>query len=109
MDKKLIAAGTLASLIAATSIVGFASAQSTAVVNLTEEQAIALALAEVPGEVQETELESEDGMDVYEIEILTAEGVEMEVEIDANSGEILEVEAEDDHDCDDDDDDGEDA
>jgi uncharacterized membrane protein YkoI len=69
--------------------------------NLTEMQAVEIALAEVPGEVQETELEREDGVLVYEIEILTADGVEMEVEINADSGEILEIEAEDDDDDDD--------
>jgi uncharacterized membrane protein YkoI len=68
--------------------------------NLTEMQAVEIALAEVPGEVQETELEREDGVLVYEIEILTADGVEMEVEINADSGEILEIEAEDDDDDD---------
>jgi hypothetical protein len=35
------------------------------------------------------ELEREDGCPVYEIEILTADGVEMDVEIDANTGAVL--------------------
>ena len=63
---------------------------------LSEEQVIAIALAEVPGEVLEIELEREDGMAVYEVEILSADGAEMEVEIAADTGEVLEVEAEED-------------
>ena len=42
---------------------------------------------------------------IWEVEILTADGQEMEVEIDAQTGNILEIEAEDDDDDDDSDDD----
>lgn len=103
MSKKLIAGGVLAGLLASTGAAGvvYAQAPSADMANLTEMQAVEIALAEVPGEVQETELEREDGVLVYEIEILTADGVEMEVEINADSGEILEIEAEDDDDDDD--------
>lgn len=105
MNTKLIASGAVAGLIMAGGVGGMLSAQSAAgATGLTEEQVIAIALAEVPGEVQEIELEREDGMQVYEIEILTAEGVEMEVEIAAATGDVLEIEAEDDDDDDDDDD-----
>ena len=65
---------------------------------MTEEQAIEIALLEVPGEVQEIELETEDGATVYEIEIIKADGKEYEVEIAADTGAVLEVEAEDDDD-----------
>ena len=60
---------------------------------LTEEQIIEIALSEVPGEVQEVELEREDGMRVYEVEILAADGVEMELEIAADTGDVLKIKA----------------
>ena len=98
MTKKLITGGILASLLAAAGTAGFVATQANAgAPGLTEAQAVEIALAEVPGEVQETELEREDGMKVYEIEILTADGVEMEVEINADTGEILEIEADEDY------------
>lgn len=104
MTKKLITGGLLAGLLATAGTAGVVAAQSaTEAPGLTEAQAIEIALAEVPGEVQEAELEREDGGQVYEIEILMADGMEMEVEIDANTGDVLEVEAEDDDDDDDDD------
>lgn len=94
MDKKTIAAGALAGLIFAGGVVGSVSAQSAAdATGLSEAQIIEIALAEVPGEVQETELEREDGVQVYEVEIMSAEGQEMEVKINANSGEVLDVAA----------------
>lgn len=103
MNKKLITGGIVAGLLASVGAAGVVAAQATGEApGLTEAQAVEIALAEVPGDVQETELEREDGMQVYEVEILTADGVEMEIEIDANTGEILEVEAEDDDDDDDD-------
>lgn len=109
MTKKMIAGGFTAAFLATLGGAGIALAQSdtTAAPALNEAQAIEIALAEVPGEVVETELENEDGIQVYEIEILTAEGKEMEVEVHAGTGEVLEVEAEDDDD-DDKEDDGDD-
>lgn len=43
----------------------------------------------------EVELDEEDGKLIYEIEILTGEGVVRELEVDAASGEVLEDELED--------------
>lgn len=105
MDKKRITGGVLAGLIVSTAAMGTVSAQSFAeATGLTEAQAIEIALAEVPGAVQELELEREDSVRVYEIEILAAADQAMSVEIDAETGEILEIEADDDdHDCDDED------
>jgi uncharacterized protein (AIM24 family) len=103
MNKKLIASGIFASLLATAGLASVAVAQANAPVpTFAVEQAVEIALAQVPGEVQETDLEREDGMLVYEIDILTADGVEMEVEINADTGEILDIEAEDDSDDDDD-------
>ena len=114
MNTKLIAAGALSGLVIAAGTAGMVSAQSAAsATTLPEEQIIAIALAEVPGEVTEVELERDDGVLAYEVELIAADGTEMEVMINAETGEIIEVEAEDDRDgCDkddEDDDDGEDA
>ena len=65
---------------------------------ITEEQAIQIALAEVPGKVVETEREKEDGVDMYGVEIKTDSGAVKEVEIDANTGEVLNIEDDDDDD-----------
>ena len=106
MNKKLIATGLVASALTAGGITGAAWAETIAgSPALTATQAIEIALGEVPGEVQEAELEIEDGIRVYEIEILNAEGTEVEVDIDSETGMILEIEAEDDDDDADDEDD----
>ena len=105
MDKKTTAIGALAGLALSGALVGAVSAQSAAqATGLSEEQAIEIALLEVPGDVQEVELEKEDGMMVFEIEILDADGQEFEIEIAADTGAVIEVEAEDDDDDEDDDD-----
>lgn len=61
---------------------------------------LARILAEVqrvhPGQLVETELEIEDGMHIYEIEILTPDGRLIEVEVDAATGAILAVDDEED-------------
>ena len=99
MNKKFAAGGALAGLALTGALVGSVSAQTAAdATGLSEEQAIEIALLEVPGEVQEIELEKEDGEMVYEIEILGADGQEFEIEIAAADGTIIEVEMEDDDD-----------
>lgn len=103
MNTKTFIGGAIAGLVIAGGTVGAISAQTAAVeTGLSEEQIIAIALAEVQGEVLEIELETEDGMQIYEVEILGEDGMETELEIAANTGEILDVEAEDDDDDDDD-------
>ena len=107
MKTKLTLGGGLTGLVVAGGIAGMVSAQTLAdATGLSEEQAIAIALAEIPGEMTEVELEQEDGQEVYEVEILTLDGSEMEIEVAADTGDILsvEAEAEDDHDDDHDDD-----
>jgi uncharacterized membrane protein YkoI len=109
MNTKLIAGGALTGLVLAGSLAGMVSAQSVAdATGLTEEQVIEIALMEVPGEVQEVELDSHRGTQIYEIEIISAAGEEMEVEIDAQTGDVLEVKA-DRESCDKDDDDTDEA
>ena len=61
-------------------------------VSLSAEQAMAIALADVPGKVIEAELEHEDGKMIWEIELLNNENQFYEFEIDANDGRILEKE-----------------
>ncbi|MCY4334915.1 MAG: PepSY domain-containing protein [Litoreibacter sp.] len=100
MTKTKIATGALAGLALTGAVAGSVSAQSAAeATGLTMAQAIEIALLEVSGEVQEAELEKDDGVMIYEIEILDANGQEYEVEIAADTGTVIEVEAEDeDHD-----------
>lgn len=72
---------------------------STTLVNeasIDVEQAISIALADVPGKVLEAEFEHENGTAVWEIEVLDELNQVFELEIDANSGEILENEQDDD-------------
>jgi len=58
---------------------------------LLMEEAIQIARQHVPGLVVEAELEHKHGRQIFEIDIITAEGVKYEVEIDANSGEVIEI------------------
>lgn len=100
MNKKLITGGALAGLILAGGIGGTLSAQTASeLTGLSEEQAVAIALEVFPGEVQEIELEREKGMQIYEIEILAADGVENEIEINAENGEVLASNGDGDKDC----------
>lgn len=100
--KETLTGGVLAGLLAATSVTATASAESVAqATSLTAEQAIQIALAEVPGEIRELELEDEAGKRVFEIEIMAAQASETTVKIDAMTGDILKIEVEDDDDYDD--------
>lgn len=96
MMNKIIAGNVIAGLIFATGIVGVASAQSAKqdvqTPTLDIVKAIEIAKAEVPGLVIEAELDDDDGVQIYEVEIVNANGIEMEVKINAETGEILEVE-----------------
>jgi uncharacterized membrane protein YkoI len=50
---------------------------------------------EQPGRILEVELERDDGLYLYEVEILDAQGAVWEFKLDAKSGKILERELED--------------
>lgn len=94
MNIKYLACGALTGLALAGGLIGSVSAQSAAVATgLTEEQVIEIALTEVPGEVTEVERERHRGQQVFEVEILGKDGIEMEVKIAAGTGEVLKVEA----------------
>ena len=62
---------------------------------ITEEQAKAAALAAKPGKVTEVELEKEDGVVVYGVDVTAEDGKLFDVTVDANTGKVLKVEAED--------------
>ncbi|HKK15344.1 MAG TPA: PepSY domain-containing protein [Gammaproteobacteria bacterium] len=47
-----------------------------------------------PGRIIEVELEEEDGLYIYEMEIVNEEGVVTELDIDASDGKVLKAEEE---------------
>ena len=101
---KALTAGIATVIIAGTSIVAFSGQSGNilgqeehnlALVNqasLSAEQAITIALADVPGKVIEAEIEKEGDTLIWEIEVLNSENEVYEFEIDANNGSILEKE-----------------
>lgn len=108
MNTKYIAGGAATGLALAVAIAGMVSAQTASdTTGLTEQQIIGIALVEVPGEVTDIEQERRRGQQVYEVEVLGTDGIEMELYIAADTGEILKVEMEN-TDCDKDDGDDED-
>lgn len=68
-----------------------ASTQASSAVKISAEDAVKAALAVVSGEVEDVELEHDDGRVYYDIEI-DNRYEEHEVKVDATNGEILEVE-----------------
>ncbi|PIC70602.1 peptidase [Sporosarcina sp. P16b] len=58
---------------------------------ISMEQANEIARQRVPGEVVKSELEFDDGMLIYEVDIRTVEGQKYEIKIDAVTGEVLRV------------------
>ncbi|HLR79228.1 MAG TPA: PepSY domain-containing protein [Bacillota bacterium] len=55
------------------------------------EEAMRIALERVPGEVVKIELDTEQGVIVYEVDIVTNQGIEYEVVVDRNTGRIIEI------------------
>lgn len=58
-------------------------------VPVTQDEAVAAATAAVPGDVVEVELERENGVVGYEVEIRTGDGSLFEVNVDPETGEVL--------------------
>jgi uncharacterized membrane protein YkoI len=56
---------------------------------ITMVEALKIATELVPGRVVEAELEDEEDMTFFEIEIISSEGIVVEVQVDANSGQII--------------------
>ncbi len=69
---------------------------------ISVEQATQIATNHVNGKVKSVERDSEDGMRIYEVELMTSHG-EVEVDIHAYTGEILKVDYDDKYDDDDND------
>jgi uncharacterized membrane protein YkoI len=59
--------------------------------SLSSKEAEAIALKEVPGTVKDSELEDEDGVVVYDVEVKTSAGNIKGITVDASSGKILKV------------------
>jgi uncharacterized membrane protein YkoI len=65
---------------------------------ITKQQAQQIALQSVPGKVLHVDLDLENGVLVYEVFIMTAQGKIFEVEILAKNGKILKIDQENDDD-----------
>lgn len=59
---------------------------------ITIEEAMNIAVGRVPGQIVKVELERENGVWVYEVDIITSQGVKYEVVVDMNTGNIVKVE-----------------
>ncbi len=59
--------------------------------SISMDQAMVIALQQVPGQVVKAELEYDHSMIIYEVEIRTADGHKYEVKIDAAAGNVLSV------------------
>lgn len=60
------------------------------------EEILAIVSRDHPGQIIEIELEYEDGVWEYEVELVTPDGRLIEIDLDAATGEILEYEEDDD-------------
>lgn len=58
-------------------------------------KAVETLISQYPGEIVEVEFEREDGLPVYDLELVTEDGRLLDVEIDAATGAIIEVEEDD--------------
>lgn len=55
------------------------------------DDAMSIALERVPGEVVKVELDTENGLLIYEVDIINMQGIKYEVEIDAQSGDVIQI------------------
>ena len=53
------------------------------------EDAMSIATEQIPGEVVKVELDTDNGMLIYEVDIVNTQGIKYEIEIDARTGLIL--------------------
>lgn len=58
-------------------------------------EAVAGLLERFPGRIVEAEFERDDGLAIYELELVTEDGKLIDAEVDARTGAILEVEEDD--------------
>jgi uncharacterized membrane protein YkoI len=95
MDRKKLAVGAAAMAVLALGGGVAIAAQQREDPKIDRAAAEKAALGAVPGGVKETELESEGGSAVYEVEILGKDGKFHEVAVDASNGKVLGQETED--------------
>lgn len=106
----------VSALLASTALVGFGSqaiADSGPVADpaglpISLDQAMSIALQNVPGSVVAAELESDDGSVLWQIDVLDGTNRTVEFEIDANTGVVLASESDDEDGDDEDEDDHQD-
>lgn len=55
------------------------------------DDAMSIALEQIPGEVVKVELDTENGILVYEVDIITMDSLKYEIEIDAQTGVIVKI------------------
>jgi uncharacterized membrane protein YkoI len=55
------------------------------------EDAMSIAMSQIPGEILKVELDTENGKLVYEVDVVTRQGIEYELEIDAQTGRITKI------------------
>ncbi|NRG44943.1 PepSY domain-containing protein [Bacillus sp. CRN 9] len=65
---------------------------------ITKRQAQEIALQRIPGKVMHVDMDLENGVLVYEVFIMTSQGMIFEVEILAKNGKILKIDQENDND-----------
>ncbi len=65
---------------------------------ITLQQAKEIALQRVPGKVMHVDMDLENGVLVYEVFVMTPQGMIFEVEILAKNGKIIKIDQENDHD-----------
>jgi uncharacterized membrane protein YkoI len=62
---------------------------TSAVVNITQEQAKAIALKQYKGTVKNIQLKNENGKEIYIVSVHDQDGKDHDVKFDANTGETL--------------------
>ena len=100
---KVLTAGIVSAVVAGTSFAAFSgkghrddlTIELVNQASISAEQAMGIALTDVPGKVIEAEMEIEDGTLIWEVEVLNNENLVYEFEIDAKDGNILEKEQDD--------------
>jgi uncharacterized membrane protein YkoI len=55
------------------------------------EDAMSIAMSQIPGEILKVELDTENGKLIYEVDVVTRQGIEYELEIDAQTGRITKI------------------
>ncbi|ASK61066.1 peptidase [Virgibacillus phasianinus] len=58
---------------------------------ITIEEAMNIASEQVPGQIVKVELDTKYGAWIYEVDIITPQGMEYEVEVDVNTSGIISV------------------